>query len=42
MLPPHLRSELLTHEDFALIESRVELPARGDGEKEDDLFGGIR
>ncbi len=42
MLPPHLRSELLTHEDFALIESRVELPARTGDDKEADLFAGIR
>lgn len=40
MLPPHLRAELLTHEDFALIDSRVELPAR-EG-LEDDLLAGVR
>ena len=40
MLPPNLRAELLTHEDFALIESRVELPAR-EG-LEDDLLAGVR
>ena len=40
MLPPHLREELLTHEDFALIDSRVELPPH-EG-LEDDLLAGIR
>ena len=40
MLPPHLRAELLTHEDFALIESRVELPAH-EG-LEDDILAGVR
>lgn len=40
MLPAHLRSELLTHEDFVLVESRVDLPPRDDNEH--DLFAGIR
>lgn len=39
-LPVELRAELLTHEDFALIDARIPLPPR-EG-LEDDLLAGIR
>ena len=41
-LPPEAMRDVYPFDDYALARSLVDLPERGEGEVEDDLFDGIR
>jgi mycothiol conjugate amidase Mca len=41
-VPEELRHEFFSYEHFTLVESRVHLPPRAEGQHEADLFAGLR